>query len=492
MSISNPDFNFFKSDDQLKGHFQGAILNLYNTPSKKKEVFVSRKPWNVDMYSCGPTVYSEAHIGNMRAYIFPDILKKVLENIGYKVVHIINITDVWHLTDDANDGDDKMERQALKKQESVWDISRKCTEAYKRDLERLNIRFPNKFTQATEYIYEQISMIKELEKKGHVYKTSDGIYFNTSTFPSYADFWHLDIENLSKWERVDMGEKRHKTDFALWKFSPKNGTKRQMEWASPWWIGFPGWHIECSAMILDELGEQIDIHTGGTDHIPVHHTNEVAQATCCTWHNPARYWLHGEFLLLDKSEKIGKSKGNSLLLSSLIDKWFDPLSYRYMVLTAHYKSFLTFSEEILKSAQQGLKNLRSEISRLHILTNDCEKLEYSPEALSAADDIMSWLLDDLNTAVALAKLRSLLANKNISDIEKWAILHFFDNILSLGLFNGFSEDVIIPNKITELAKKRWDMKNEKKFQESDLIRQQIEALWFQVNDEKNGYSITTK
>lgn len=469
--------------------FACSTLTIYDTPSRKKRPFKSIQPNVVQLYSCGPTVYSDAHIWNLRSYIFPDILKKVLAKIGYRVDHIINITDVGHLTDDANDGDDKMELIAHKQQGSVWDISKRCTEAFMWDLKLLHIEFPKMFTKATEYIWAQIEMIDKLEQKWHTYCSGDGVYFDTSTFPKYAEFAWLDVDNLNEGERVSFWDKRNKTDFALWKFSPPTWPKRQMEWESPWWKGFPGWHIECSAMIWKELGDKIDIHTWWSDHIPVHHTNEVAQATCCNGTSPANYWLHGEFLVLDWNEKIGKSKWNSMTLSGLMEKGFDPLSYRYLVLMAHYRSFLTFSEPILKGAQTGLKNLKKDIKKISDAAQNWENILLTEDAEKFASKIMNCFLDDLNTPMALAAFREMLSSK-ISSEEKVILIRLFDEIFDLWLLDfSWNSDESVPKEILQIAQRRWDLKSEKKFQEADEVRRELEKLWYKMNDGKDSFNV---
>ncbi|PKL79949.1 MAG: cysteine--tRNA ligase, partial [Candidatus Melainabacteria bacterium HGW-Melainabacteria-1] len=256
-------------------------LTLFNTMTRSKEVFVPLIPGEVKIYTCGPTVYNYAHIGNLRSYVFPDLLKKLLQRLGYQVRHIVNFTDVGHMTSDQDTGDDKIEAAAAASGKSAWDISRYFAEAFKRDLELLNIAFPTQFTYATDYIPQQIELVSGLEQRGISYATEDGIYYDTSRFADYGKLARIDVEGLNEGARVSAEGKRNKTDFALWKFSPAD-QKRQMEWASPWGKGFPGWHLECTAMIFAELGEQIDIHTGGTDHIPVHHSNEIAQAEAVT------------------------------------------------------------------------------------------------------------------------------------------------------------------------------------------------------------------
>lgn len=301
---------------------------LYNTLTKKKEEFIPIKKKKVGLYTCGPTVYNYAHIGNLRTYVFEDILRRTLEFNGYQVNHIENITDVGHLTDDADQGEDKMEKAAQKEKKNAWELSKFYTKAFRRDIKLLNIQEPHTWCKATDHIDEQIATIKKIINNGYTYQTTDGIYFDTSKMPTYGDFARLDIKNLQAGARIDIGEKKNPTDFALWKFSGKE--KRQMEWDSPWGVGFPGWHIECSTMSTKYLGAPFDIHCGGIDHIPVHHTNEIAQTWAADKKKMANYWLHGEFLVIDEN-RMGKSQGNFITLQTLIDKRYNPLAYRYLI-----------------------------------------------------------------------------------------------------------------------------------------------------------------
>ncbi|TKF30248.1 cysteine--tRNA ligase, partial [Vibrio sp. F13] len=297
-------------------------LQLFNTLNRTLSPFYTIQPRKVGLYACGPTVYDYAHVGNLRTYLFVDVLKRVLQINGYQVNHVMNITDVGHLVSDGDTGEDKMEKGARKQEKSAWDIATFFEDAFFTDLERLNILKPSITCRATDHIQEQISFIQSLEAKGYTYQTSDGIYFDTEKLPDYGKLARLDKEGLEAGIRVDMAEKNHPTDFALWKFTGEQ--KRQMEWTSPWGNGFPGWHIECSAMAEKYLGETFDIHIGGEDHIPIHHTNEIAQCQAKNGHVQANFWLHGYFLNIN-NEKISKS-GSTLRLESLIDKGYDPLA----------------------------------------------------------------------------------------------------------------------------------------------------------------------
>ena len=389
------------------------------------------------IYSCGPTVYHYAHIGNLRTFVFADILNNTLKQAGYNVKHQINITDVGHLVSDADDGEDKMEKGAKREGKSVWDIAKYYTDAFFSDLSLLNID-KDKFiwTKATDFIEEQIDMVKILEKKGYTYKTSDGIYFDTSKFPKYREFANLDIEGLQKGKRVEdeKNEKKNKTDFALWKFSSKD-KKREMEWDSPWGIGFPGWHLECSSMSRAVLGEHIDIHTGGIDLVPVHHTNEIAQSECSLDDGKrfVNYWMHVNFLNLDKG-KMSKSFGEFLRLNSILEKNISPISYKYLLLMTHYRKELKFSFDSLIAAENAYNKLKKKF--ISISQNGKERISLenlSKEALKYKKEFISAMYDDLNTSVALSKMWALINDKNIKDEEKHTLLIFFDKYFKINL-----------------------------------------------------------
>jgi cysteinyl-tRNA synthetase len=338
------------------------MIKLYNTLTRKKEVFRPLKNRQVGIYTCGPTVYLYQHIGNLRSYVFPDILKRALEIEGYKVKQVINVTDVGHLTSDADEGEDKIEMAARREKKSAKQIAEYYFKIFRSDLRKLNISEPNIWSKATEHIKEQIELIKKLEKKGYTYKTSDGIYFDTSKLKDYGKLARLDIKGLKAGKRISVREKRNKTDFALWKFSEKPGT-RQQEWKSPWGIGFPGWHIECSAMSMKYLGTLFDIHTGGEDHISIHHPNEIAQSEAATGKPFVKYWLHGAFLIF-RGEKVSKSTGGLYTLSELEEKGYSPLDLRYFFLSAHYRKPLNFTFKNLDYAKNSLQRLREIISKL--------------------------------------------------------------------------------------------------------------------------------
>lgn len=462
-------------------------LTLYNSLSRTKETFVPMEPGKVRMYTCGPTVYHYAHIGNLRSYIFPDILKKVLWLLGYEVKHIINITDVGHLTSDADSGDDKVEKAAAREGKSAWDVTRYFADAFVHDIQALNIALPTQFTWATQYIPQQIELVQTLETKGFTYITEDGVYYDTAKFPTYTALARIDVAGLEEGARVDVKDKRHKTDFALWKFSPPD-EQRQMEWESPWGKGFPGWHLECSAMIMAELGPHIDIHTGGRDHLMVHHTNEIAQSEAATGEQFVNYWLHGEFLVLDQQQRMGKSEGNFLTLQTLLDEGFHPLAYRYLALNSHYRQFLSFSFEILKSAQNGYFNLKRLI---HQITSE-NTTHGQAEAQAYHERLLAALTDDLNVPKALGVLWEMLKDHAVGSLPKLEQVRMFDAVLSLNLLDAADLPELsreVPTEVQTLAQQRWDAKQQRNFAEADRLRQVIHEQGFSVKDSKDGYEV---
>ena len=453
-------------------------MKIYNTLSRSTEEFKPIKKGKVGLYTCGPTVYNYAHIGNLRTYIFEDILKRVLEYNKYKVKHIMNITDVGHLTDDADAGEDKMEKGAAREGKSAWDIAKFYTNAFKKDLADLNILEPNKFTKATDNIKEQIALVKKLEKKGFTYQTSDGIYFDTSKLPDYGKLAQLSKQELKAGVRVDMGEKKNPTDFALWKFSPI-GEKRQMEWKSPWGIGFPGWHIECSAMAEKYLGQPFDIHCGGIDHVPVHHTNEIAQSEAANDKPLANYWMHGEFLVLDGA-KMSKSSGDFLTLEVLKNKNFSPLAYRYLLLQTHYRKQLTFSWDAVQAAQNGLEHLY----------NAARELPKKNEKSAALEkEFLNYINNDLDIAGALALIWTAIKQKSI-DLPT---LLKFDTVLGLEIKKHLKVKVVpVSDEITKLIAARDAARQNKNWSESDTLRTQIESLGYTVEDTPQGTKVIKK
>jgi cysteinyl-tRNA synthetase len=453
------------------------MLKVYNTLTRKKENFKPIKDKSVGMYSCGPTVYWYQHIGNMRSYIFADVLKRVLEYDGYKVKQVINITDVGHLTSDADEGEDKIEKAAKKEGKTAKEITAHYLSIFLEDFKKLNIIEPTIWAKATDNIPEQIKLIKELENKGYTYRTNDGVYFDTSKFPNYGKLGKLNIEDLQAGKRIKMGEKKHKTDFALWKFSETPGL-RQQEWSSPWGIGFPGWHIECSAMSMKYLGEHFDIHTGGEDHIQVHHTNEIAQSEAATGKKFVNYWIHGAFLTTN-GEKVSKSKGGLYTISQLEEKGFDPLSYRYFVLNAHYRKPLEFSLDNLQNAQNSYLRLKNIVSSL----DDDKKINES--YLKEFDKCIN---DDLETSKALQILWSLLRDEKAEG--KLRTIKKMDFVLGLNLTE--KEKVNIPAQIKKLLDEREKARAEKNWKRADEIREKIKKEGYLIRDTEKGAIVEKK
>jgi cysteinyl-tRNA synthetase len=461
------------------------MLKFYNTLTRKKEVFKPLKDRKVGLYTCGPTVYFFAHIGNLRTYIFEDILKRVLEYNGYKVKHVMNITDVGHLTSDSDAGEDKMELGAKRERKSAWEIAEFYTNAFKKDLKLLNIREPDVWVKATETIKDQIDLIKILEKKGFTYKISDGIYFDTSKLKTYGRLWPRKMK-LKAGARVEMVPgKRNPTDFALWKFTPP-GVKRQMEWDSPWGRGFPGWHTECMVMSIKELGVPFDIHCGGVDHILIHHTNEIAQAEAIFGKVFANFWLHGEFLVLEK-EKMAKSKGKIITLENLIEKGFNPLAYRYFCLGTHYRKKLQFSWPALKASQNALNTLYQkiiEIQSKNIITFQRPSKSYY---LNLQEKFLEYINNDLNMPKALALMWEVVKNKKLNIKDKKELLLDFDKVFGLDLAK--IKKPKIPEEIKKLVEVREEYRKKGDFKLADEIRKKIKEMGYWIEDTKEGPKI---
>lgn len=455
----------------------------------RKETFKPMERGKVGMYCCGPTVYNYAHIGNMRSYIFEDVLKRVLEFNGFKVKHVMNITDVGHLTSDADTGEDKMELGAKRERKTVWEIAEFYTKTFFRDSKRLNILKPTIVCKATDHINEMIDLIKKLEKRGYTYRTDDGIYYDTSKFKDYGKLTGMTFdklqENLKAGARIELSpQKKNITDFALWKFSPKD-KKRQMEWDSPWGVGFPGWHIECSAMSMKYLGESFDIHCGGIDHIPIHHTNEIAQSEGATGKKFVNYWLHGAFLIMGKNIKMAKSIGNIVTLQTLIDKGFDPLDYRYLCLTAHYRSELEFTWENLESARKSLLSLREKIRMLKEEARK-EKIKSDPEIVKFYRQMfLKAINDDLNMPKALSVVWKLVRSKErIGPGDRLDLLFEFDRILGLNLEK--EEEWELPEEVKKLVEERERARRRGDYKTADTIRRKIRELGFIIEDTPKG------
>jgi cysteinyl-tRNA synthetase len=466
-----------------------AKLFFYNTLTRQKEEFVPINNNKVGLYTCGPTVYNYAHIGNLRSYLFEDFLKRTLEYNNYKVEHVMNITDVGHLTGDMDMGEDKLELGAKREGKSAWEIAAHYEEAFKKDTYFLNIEAANVYARVTDNIPEQIALIKILEDKGYTYKISDGIYFDTSLVKDYNKLSHLPLEELREGARVEINaEKKSPTDFALWKFSPTDA-KRQMEWASPWGIGFPGWHIECSAIGLKYLSGELDIHCGGIDHINIHHTNEIAQSEAATGKKFFNYWMHGAFLNIKGGKKMAKSAGNFLTLdNALIRHNLNPLAYRFAALQVSYRKPMEYSEESIKQAADGLESL---INSVAALGKDKGKIN-----TEFKDKFISAINDDLNMPQALVVVFAVLKSK-LSAADKLATIIDFDKVLGLELDSVKNATALelkladLPAEVQALVNARNLARNNKNWEESDRLREEIKKSGYSVEDVKDGLRISS-
>lgn len=475
------------------------MLKLYNTLSRQLEEFKPIKPLHVGIYSCGPTVYDYQHIGHMRRYIGDDILIRVLKFNGFDVKHVMNITDVGHLTSDADTGEDKMEKGAKKLGKSVWDVAKMFEQQFIDSCQKLNIQLPKDLMHATDYIKEQIALIQTLEEKGFIYKTKDGIYFDTSKFKDYFKLSRQSPEELKAGARVELVEgKRRITDFALWKFSasPEGLPRRQMEWwfegpiagelsTQQNWnkvpaefrstIGFPGWHIECSAMSMKALGESFDIHTGGIDHINIHHTNEIAQSEAATGKPFVNYWVHHNFLTVD-GQKMSKSLGNTYTVENVVEKGFDPLALRYLYFQTHYRQEMNFTFEALEAAQNALNKLRKEVSDYDEPKIGCAEFE---------GQFLEAINEDLNMPKALSILWEVVKSAYPTS-AKAETLFKFDQVLGLSLEN--SKQILqksekkIPEEVKKLLEEREKFRKEKNYKKADKIRDKIIEMGFKVED----------
>jgi cysteinyl-tRNA synthetase len=449
-------------------------LRLYDTFTRSLRDFQALHPPEVGLYSCGPTVYDYAHIGNLRTYVFVDLLRRTLMFNGYAVKHVMNITDVGHLVSDADTGEDKMEAGERRTGQSAWKIAERYTWAFQDDLKHLNILEPTIWCRATDHIAEQIAAIARIVEKEFAYRTTDGLYFDTSRLPDYGHLARLDVAGLQAGARVEIGEKRNITDFALWKFSPPD-RQRQMEWDSPWGKGFPGWHIECSVMSAKYLGEFFDIHCGGEDHIPVHHTNEMAQAQACYGTRLASFWLHGYFLQMDEV-RMSKSAGDFMRLQTLVDRGYDPLAYRFFCLGAHYRARLSFT-------WRGLESAATALNRLRTLAHAWGE----PGTLDEdyADRFAAQVNDDLNLPRAVALVWDL-AKSDRPDATKKATLLQFDRVLGLGLADWQPAETIVPDDIWQLVQQRQQARAAKQWRQADQLRVQISAAGYEVEDTLEG------
>ena len=462
------------------------MLKLYNTLTREKEEF---KPVGnvVTMYSCGPTVYNYAHIGNLRTYVFMDEVRRVLRYDGYKLKGVMNITDVGHLLSDGDDGEDKMEKASREQKKTPWEIADYYTGVFMKDIALLNIGKPEIIAKATDHIPDMIDYVQKLVEKGYGYETSDGIYFDISKFPEYGKLSRLNLEEQIAGARVEVnGEKRHPADFALWK---KAAPEHIMQWQSPWGMGYPGWHIECSTMSRKYLGSVLDIHTGGVDHIPVHHENEIAQSEALEGHKTVKTWMHGEFMLVDGG-KMSKSLGNTYTVAQLQEKGIEPLAFRYFCLNTHYRKKLNFTFEGIEAAQTAYRRLLAELYQHKVakdVVTDPEKLEGYRQAFSSA------INDDINIPLALGVLWTMVKQPYSRDIYELAL--DFDKVFGLSLDKAKPEEkppVEVPEDIRAVAEQRWQARKEKNWAESDRLRAVLAEKGYAVLDGKDGYKLEKK
>ena len=472
-------------------------IRLFNTMTRKIEEFKPLVPGKMGLYSCGPTVYHYAHIGNLRTMIHNDILKRMFIENGYDVHHVMNITDVGHLTsDDADSGDDKMERGAARDHKSVWEIAKFYTDEFLRDFDDLNNIRPTDMPRATDYIAEQIDLVKKLQDLGYTYEIpGDGIYYDTSKFAAYGALTGGSVAGNRAGARVEYNNEKHSpTDFALWKFSPTDH-KRQMEWPSPWGIGFPGWHAECSAMSMKLLGNHFDIHTGGEDLSRIHHTNEIAQSEPITGAPWVSYWVHFSFLVDKSGEKMSKSNGEFLGLDVVRKRGYDPIVYRYLILLGHYQTQLAFSWDAMDAAANGYKNIVRRVSE--ILADPTPGALVESSFNEWHNRILAPVSDNMKTAESLVQIQELLRDKTINASTKIALFEFIDRLLGLQFIDrakklNDAESETAPAEIVALASDRAAAKAAKDWSRADEIRAQIEAAGWTVVDTRDGAKLVKK
>ncbi len=465
-------------------------IEFYDTRSRKRRPFEPLTPGKVGIYSCGPTVYAEQHVGNLRSRLFSDLLKRFLISEGFEVTHVINITDVGHLVSDADEGEDKMEAAARKAGQTATEIAEHYTELWRRDGAAVNCLPPEHNPKATEHIPDQIELARKLEAGGYLYRIEDGIYFDTSLFPRYAELAGLDLEGQSEGARIGVTEgKRNPADFAVWKFA-EEGVQRLQEWDSPWGRGFPGWHLECSAMSVRYLGERFDIHTGGIDLSTVHHTNEVAQSECGFGVHPwVNFWMHNEFLALqgsDGDEKMSKSKGNVKTLSDLVDRGIDPLAFRYFFLQAHYRQQQAFSDEAIQAAATGYRRLQRIALELEGVEGEGDPKLQAPyyERFRAA------LADDLNAPRAMAVVWEVARSDELSAADRRDLLRRFEPVLGLRLGEAPAttgeESPEADPRIDALVAERQAARAAKDWATADRIRDELAAEGIEIVDSPEG------
>ena len=474
-------------------------LKLYNTMSRRAEEFWPLNPPKVGLYACGPTVYDYTHLGHLRKYVMDDVLVRLLKRLGYQVTFVRNITDVGHLESDADEGEDKLEKGSRKYKLSAWDLARKFEDYFNYSMDQMNNIEPDVSCRATEHISEQLEMVKVLEEKGYAYTIlGDGVYFDTSKLDDYGKLARLDANKLKEGARVTkLAGKKNPTDFALWKFE-KKGQRRQMVWESPWAKrSFPGWHIECSAMSTKYLGQQFDIHTGGIDHIPVHHTNEIAQAEAAFEKKPfVKYWVHHNFLQIE-GKKMSKSLGNVYTVDDILKKGYHPMALRLLFLTAHYRSELDFYFKNLAGNQKALKKLAESIEKLKIKNEKLKtkEVKLSEKAKDYRQQFWQKMTDDLNTPEATAVMWQVAKDEALSGKEKLALLADFDQVLGLRLLDLSPRELELqsavdvdhlPTKVKKLLEKRRQARKQKDWQLADELRDKLHQLGYQIEDTAKG------
>ena len=481
-------------------------LRFFNTRTRRIEPFAPIAPPKVTLYCCGPTVYNYAHIGNLRTYVFEDLLQRTIRLAGYDLHHVMNITDVGHLESDADQGDDKMMLAAARERKSPWDIARFYEDEFFRHTDMMKILRPDTICRATGHIPQMIAMIERLVARGHAYAVDGNVYFDTATFPAYPDFARLQMDAQEATERIDADErKRNPADFVLW-FGQSKYPNQIMKWESPWGVGFPGWHIECSAMATEYLGETIDMHCGGIDHVPVHHTNEIAQSEGCFGHRWVNTWLHGEFLVVDDA-KMAKSSGDFLHLDRLVEAGYDPMDYRYLLLTGHYRARLSFSFEALDGARQSLRTLRnlahdwSYAARERGVDPDNPApgslRHYLQELLSKQTDknivpMSIWwmnfwnaLSNDLHIPNALAVAWKMARDTKLTPTEKLTLMLEFDTIFGLDLAAS-TQSQSLPDDLMDLIARRETARADKDWATADALRDELRARGVAIKDRPGG------
>lgn len=469
-------------------------MKLYNTASRKIEEFKPLNPPDVSFYTCGPTVYDYTHIGHLRTYVNNDVLKKTLNYLGYKVKHVMNITDVGHLTGDGDEGEDKMEKGAVQKRTTVWELAKVYTDYFLYSIDALNIKRPDIFSNATAHIQEFIDMIKVLERKGFAYQTDEALYFDVSKFKNYGKLSGQKLEEkitaARKEVHIDTG-KRNPADFVLWFKATGRFKDHVMRWPSKWGIGFPGWHIECSAMCMKYLGETVDIHAGAIDLIPVHHENEIAQSEAVTGKPFVKYWFHNEFLLIDE-RKMSKSLENFYTVDDVKKRGIDPMALRLLFLQTHYRQIMNFTWESLAAAETALKKIKNGIAELKEKSGAVLKMEeYTDSAKKLKKKFISALEDDLQVPQALAVFWEALKS-DIYRTEKLSLLLNFDEALGLDLEKMRLEQTIVPPEILKLADEREIVRKARDFQKSDELRKVITEKGYEIKDTDEGFKISKR